>query len=189
MTFELKGFRALARASLETGLSVMTHCTHATMAEEQIKIFQEIGVPLSRAVLGHIDTQVDEIDMDYALKLVDTGVNIGVDTIGKQVWQYFLSPEPENQPDGRFTRNFMYRSDTNRASMVAELCSRGYAGQIFLSMDITGAEIYMNTETTGQRIYSYLAEVFIPMLSELGVTTEQIEQMTIKNPARILSVV
>lgn len=186
--YERKGLRASARASVETGLGIMTHCTHATMAEEQIKIIREVGVSLSRVVLGHIDTQVDVIDMDYTFRLLDTGVNIGVDTIGKQVWQFFLSPPPDDQDDGRFTRNFMYRSDTNRASMVAEMCSRGYAEQVFLSMDITGAEIYMNTTTTGQSGYSYMLQVFIPMLKELGVTSEQIEHMTEKNPARMLSI-
>ena len=187
--YERKGLRASARASLETGLGIMTHCTHATMAEEQINIIREVGVPLSRVVLGHIDTQVDTIDMDYTLRLLDTGVNIGVDTIGKQVWQFFLSPPPDEQDDGRFTRNFMYRSDVNRASMVAELCARGYAAQIFLSMDITGEEIYMNPGTTGQSGYSYMPEVFIPMLRERGVSSAQIDKMTVENPARILSAV
>lgn len=187
--YERKGLRASARASLETGLGIMTHCTHATMAEEQIKIIREIGVSLSRVVLGHIDTQVDVIDMEYTFRLLDTGVNIGVDTIGKEVWQFFLSPPPDDQDDGRFTRDFMYRSDANRASMVAEMCSRGYAEQIFLSMDITGAEIYMNPTTTGQSGYSYMLQVFVPMLKELGVPPSQIEQMTVKNPARILSVI
>lgn len=186
--YERKGLRASARASLETGLGIMTHCTHATMAEEQIKIIREIGIPLSRVVLGHVDTQVDTIDMDFVFKLLDTGVNIGVDTIGKQVWQFFLSPPPDNQEDGRFTRNFMYRSDANRASMVEKICSSGYAEQVFLSMDITGTEIYMNPTTTGQFGYSYMLEMFIPMLKERGVTPEQIEQMIVKNPARMLSI-
>lgn len=164
---EEKGLRAVARASLVTGLAIKTHTTHGTMALDQIAILKEEGVDLSRVVIGHIDTQ-QELSTEYAIQILNQGVNIGIDTIGKQTWEYFLSPPPPQRPDGPFVSNFMYRSDNNRIQMIAELVSLGYVEQLFLGMDLTGAEVYMNPKTEGQNGYNYLHDVFIPKLITAG---------------------
>jgi phosphotriesterase-related protein len=39
----------------------------------------------------------------------------------------------------------------------------------------------------GGKGYGYLLEVFVPMLKERGVSEEQIHQMLVSNPAKVLS--
>ena len=70
--------------------------------------------------------------------------------------------------------------------MVAELVAAGYGEHIWLAQDLTGAEVSMNPETHGRHGLSYIADVFLPMLVDRGVTAEQCEQLVAGNPARML---
>lgn len=154
---EEKIFRAAARAHIETGVPICTHTTLGSMGMEQIAIFRQVGVDLSKVVLSHIDLSAD---MDYMQGLLDTGVNIAFDTVGK----------------------LSYRADTDRAAWLSELCGRGYAGQIVMSVDITRKSHYKENGGIG---YAYLLETFVPMAESAGCTDAQLRQMLTENPARI----
>jgi len=182
---EEKCLRAVARAHRATGLGISTHTTHGTMALEQIDILRGEGVDLDRVVIGHMDTHADPAAVRAVL---DTGANIAIDTIGKEVWEFFLGPNPAGRPEGEFTKRSYYRSDLKRADLVAELVAEGYVDRVTLALDLTGAEVWMNPATHGQQGYSYLARVFIPMLQERGVSEEQCELMLRVNPARLLTI-
>ena len=58
-----------------------------TRGLEQLEIFKSFGVDLSRVVLSHIDLSAD---LDYMKRLLDQGVNIAFDTIGKCNYQRCL---------------------------------------------------------------------------------------------------
>lgn len=179
---EEKCLRAAARAAVETGLALATHTTHGTMALEQIQILRSEGIDLDRVVIGHMDTHADPT---YVRRVLDQGVNIAIDTIGKQVWEFFLGPAA-HRDEGEFTKRSYFRSDEKRADLVAELVAEGYGDRITLALDLTGAEVWMNPTTHGQTGYSYLSEVFLPMLRDRGVTDDQCEQLISDNPARLL---
>lgn len=181
---EEKCLRAAARASTETGLAVSTHTTHGTMALEQIQLLRSEGADLSRVVIGHMDTHADP---NYVRRVLDEGVNIAIDTVGKQVWEFFLGPAL-HRPEGEFSKRAYFRSDQKRADLVAELVNEGYGERISLALDLTGAEVWMNPATHGQTGYSYLGQVFLPMLRERGVTDAQCEQLVSTNPARMLTI-
>lgn len=181
---EEKCLRAAARAHLATGVSLVTHTTHGTMALEQIQILNEEGADLSRVVIGHMDIQPE---FGYLLKVLDTGANIAFDTIGKEFWDFVLEPGPAHPAEGEFSKRAYYRSDASRARNLAELADRGYAGQILLSQDLTGAEVYLNPGTHGQWGYNYLGAVFIPMVAEIGLTKAQADLMLRDNPLRLLA--
>jgi len=108
-------------------------------------------------VLSHIDLSGD---LEYMFRLLDTGVNIAFDTIGK----------------------LSYQPDTSRASWLAELCRRGYDGQIVLSMDITRKSHYIANNGPG---YAYLLDTFVPLAKEAGCSELQLETMLAHNGARI----
>ncbi len=182
--FEQRALRAVARASRETGLAVMTHTTHGTMAHEQLDLLIAEGLDPARVVIGHVDTQ---LDADYARSILDRGATIAIDTIGKQTWDFFLGP-PAPRPDGEFGKRAFARSDSGRADLVAALVADGYADRMLLAQDLTGAEVAMNPDTHGALGYSYLAERFLPALRDRGVGDDAIDAMTIANPARILVV-
>ncbi|KTS85992.1 aryldialkylphosphatase [Microbacterium testaceum] len=181
---EEKCLRAVARAQRETGLSIMTHTTHGTMALAQLELLREEGVDLERVVVGHLDTQLDR---DLPRRVIDAGARIAVDTIGKQDWDFFLGPQTE-RAEGEYVKRAFHRSDVGRADLVAELVAEGLADRLLLAQDLTGAELWMNPGTHGTLGYSYLGSVFVPMLRERGVSESSIEQMLATNPAAVLSV-
>ena len=109
---EAKVFRAASRAHAETGAPICTHTTLGMRGLEQLEIFKSFGVDLSRVVLSHIDLSAD---LDYMKRLLDQGVNIAFDTIGK----------------------CNYQPDVSRADWLSRLCAEGYDTQIVMSMDIT----------------------------------------------------
>lgn len=182
---EEKCLRAVARAQLVTGLAISTHTTHATMALEQLQILRSEHVELNRVVIGHMDTNADA---SVVREVLAQGASIAIDTIGKEVWEFFLGPASSDRGEGEFAKRAYYRSDEKRADLVAALVAEGFVDRILLGHDLTGAEVWMNPGTHGQQGYAYLATVFVPMLRERGVTEEQCERMLRANPARLLTI-
>ncbi|MDI9901741.1 hypothetical protein QM716_17955 [Rhodococcus sp. IEGM 1409] len=179
-----KGLRASARAAIATGLALATHTTHGTMALEQIEILADEGVDLSRVVIGHMDNHTD---LDYVRRVLDRGVCIGFDSIGKQVWD---ARQPRQLPtaNGEFSKRALFRSDNIRAQWLAALISEGYQDQIVLSHDLIGAQVPLNPETHGQRGYTYLGTTFTQILLDHGVSTTDLDSLLHNNPARLLTV-
>jgi predicted metal-dependent phosphotriesterase family hydrolase len=181
---EEKCLRAAARAHHATGLALNTHTTHGTMALEQISILIQEQADLRRVVIGHMDTHPDT---DYVRKVLDQGVNVAFDTIGKQYWDFRVAPLPADQPEGEFTKQAYLRSDITRADRIAQLVAEGYAEQILLAHDLTGFEAHLNPTTHGQWGYTYLPGPFTDLLLERGVSCAHIDTMMQHNPVRILS--
>lgn len=182
---EEKCLRAAARAHHVTGLAINTHTTHGTMALEQIAILHEENVDPARVAIGHMDINPDP---DYLREVLSHGVTVAFDTIGKQFWDFVLAPVPEDPPEGEFGKRSYYRPDRARLEMLAGLVKDGYADQLLMSMDLTGAESYLNPRTHGALGYSYLGEVAVPRLAELGASPEDVEQILVHNPARLLTI-
>lgn len=176
--------RAAARAHVATGVGLVTHTTHATMALEQVEILREEGADLSRVVIGHMDIRPD---LDYLLEVLDLGVNIAFDTIGKQFWDFFLEPPPSDPDEGEYAKRAYYRSDLQRARRLVELVDRGYGRQLILSQDMTGAEVYLNPQTHGQWGLGYLGAVFVPMCLQHGLDGSWVDVLTRENPVRLLT--
>ena len=115
---------------------------------------------MDRIVLGHIDLSGD---LDYIRRVLDYGITIGFDTVGKN--NYF--------PDAKRVEYLMALEAENRLD------------QIVLSEDLTRKS---HLKYKGGIGYCYLFETFIPMLKEAGFKQESLDKMLIHNPARILGV-
>lgn len=150
---ELKVFEAASRAHIETGKPIITHTTLGKLGLEQIEIFKRFNVDLSKVTLSHIDLSGD---LEYMFRLLDTGVNIAFDTIGKN----------------------NYQPDEDRVNWLKELCNRGYSNQIVLSMDITRKSHFRDNGGLG---YSYLIDSFLPRLYEKEISNKHIENMLVNN--------
>ncbi|MFB6958179.1 phosphotriesterase [Streptomyces sp. NPDC056309] len=72
-------YRAAARASLTTGVPILTHL--AIDAENAIAIFDEEGLPLDRVLFGHVDDGVNA-DKTRDVWIAEKGGRIGFDTFG-----------------------------------------------------------------------------------------------------------
>lgn len=182
--FEHRCLRASARAHRATGAALITHTTHGTMALEQIDLLEEEGADLDRVVIGHMDTHPD---LGYVRAVLDRGVSVAFDTIGKQFWDFRVAPLPDDMPEGAFTKDAYYRADATRADRIAELVSLGFTDRLFLAQDMTGSEVYLNPDTHGRRGYAYLFDDFARMLRERGVGDRDLDRMLVDNPARLLT--
>jgi phosphotriesterase-related protein len=107
-----KVHRAVARASLQTGAPIMAHSRPASnTGPRQVEIFIEEGVDPSKIQIAHTG---DSDDLDYIEGLLDTGVWIGLDRYGLD----------------------LYLPYERRNATTAELLRRGHAGRVFLSQDV-----------------------------------------------------
>jgi phosphotriesterase-related protein len=179
-----KGLRAAARAAVATGLTLATHTTHGTMALEQVDIIAEEGADLSRVVIGHMDNHTD---LDYVRRVLDRGVCVGFDSIGKQFWDA-RTPYRLPSANGEFTKRALFRADEVRADWLATLVGEGYRDRIVLSQDLVGAQVALNPHTLGRHGYRYLATTFVELLTERGLTSHDLDVLLHDNPARLLTV-
>ena len=158
---------AAATAQRRTGVPITTH-THAPSrnGRDQLRFFLERGVTADRLVIGHCG---DSQDLDYLRELMDAGATIGMDRFGME---HVL-------PDGA------------RLSTVLVLLQEGYADRMVLSQDAAffsrvtppswraAHAPHWNMENISRRI--------VPRLLEQGASEDQIHQLLVLNPARVLA--
>src|SRR4051794_11055755 len=166
-----KVHRAAARASVQTGAPIMAHSRPASnTGPRQVEIFLEEGVDPAKIQIAHTG---DTDDLDYIERLLDTGVWIGMDRYGLEM---FLPIERRNET-------------------VSELLRRGYAKRMFLSQDFATAldwfppEMIEQMEAAGAAhnwSMTLLFEEIIPTLRDEGMTQEQLDTMLVENPRRWL---
>lgn len=160
---ERTAFVAAALAHHATGATISTHTEVGTMAHAQVDLLTQHDVPVERIVIGHCDRLLDR---EHHTSLLDRGVTIGYDQIGKH----------------------KYASDMTRAQLIAELCQAGFAQQIVISCDIARRSGLRGYGYTGAPSYAHLIGDFVRLLHEVGVRDAHIMQMIINNPARLLSI-
>ena len=159
--------RAVAQAHKETGVPISTH-TDAGLRRglEQQAIFAEEGVDLTRVVIGHSG---DTEDLEYLEALMGAGSYIGMDRFGVDIYLPFDA----------------------RVKTVVELCRRGWAGQMVLSHDAACHMDWFDDELLASTVprwnYLHISRDVLPALRERGVTEQQIDQMLVDNPRKILA--
>ncbi|CFQ30816.1 phosphotriesterase-related protein [Yersinia bercovieri] len=156
---EAKVFHAAALTHHATGLAISTHTSFSTMGLQQIALLKQHGVPLDRVVIGHCDLKEQP---DLILQMIDMGVYVQFDTIGKN--SYF--------PDER------------RVAMLVTLAQHGLLDRVMLSMDITRRS---HLTINGGSGFSYLVDSFIPMLLAAGISQAQVEMMLRHNPNKFFA--
>ena len=166
-----KVHRAAARASVQTGAPIMAHSRPASnTGPRQVEIFLEEGVEPGKIQIAHTG---DSDDLDYIEGLLETGVWIGLDRYGLDI---FLPYE-------------------KRQATAKALLERGYADRIFLSADSVATTDWFPLNIIDALIASGAAhdwtirivhERVLPELREWGMTEEQERTMMVENPVRWL---
>jgi predicted metal-dependent phosphotriesterase family hydrolase len=159
---EERVFRAAARVHHATGAPIATHTESGTMGLEQVALLTAEGVASDRIIIGHID---HKLDWDYHLALLETGVTIGYDQIGKE----------------------KYAPDSQRAAFVARVVAAGYSKQLLLSGDIARRSNWQSYQPNGGPGLAHILRTFVPMLRDEGVDDATLEQILVHNPARLLA--
>ena len=156
--------RAAARASRRTGLAITTHGVMSDVGLAQLAIFEAEGADPARVVIGHADSYPR---LDHYLEIVRRGANLEFDFLGMS----FTPQERLGEP--------------RIIDLLLELLSRGHADRIFLSQDVCHNAQLRHYEGNG---YTYVQEAFLPRLRERGVSDVEIDQFTVANPRRILTI-
>jgi phosphotriesterase-related protein len=184
---EIKLLKAAAHVSSETGLSISIH-TGALMDHNQIRdvvsLVLDEGIVPARTVMCHMqhsiacmdlkklvqDPSSRQLSIDFNKEMLDKGFIAGHDCFGHEYRLVLLgwlgTPEWQN------------------LAAIYELCQLGYSSQITLATDTF---LKIQTRRFGGGGYSHLTTSVLPLLREVGVCEQHINDMIIKNPARILA--
>jgi phosphotriesterase-related protein len=168
-----KVHRAVARASVQTGAPIMAHSRPASgTGPRQVEIFEEEGVDPARIQIAHTG---DTDDLDYIERLLETGVFIGMDRYGLE----------------------MFLPIDRRNATVAELLRRGYADRMLVSQDFCATIDWFPEEAVEGLLAQGLVRdwsmtlVFdqvLPALREEGaLSDEHVGTIFVDNPRRWLT--
>ncbi|MER6577782.1 phosphotriesterase-related protein [Nonomuraea sp. NPDC001023] len=159
-------FRAVAEAHLATGAPITTHSHSASRGGlEQQRLLGSLGVDLERVVIGHAG---DSTDLAYLEELVAGGSYLGMDRFGIETISSF----------------------EDRVAVVAAMCERGHAGKMVLGHDSYCFNDRFDPDVVRRRHPNYhllhISRDVVPELRSRGVTGDQLHQMLVDNPRRIL---
>jgi phosphotriesterase-related protein len=160
-------FAAAAAAHQQTGVPIATHSNpHILGGLEQQARFRELGVDLRHVVIGHSG---DTTDIEYLRRLLDAGSPVGLDRFGMTITGV----------------------DAERIDTLHRLIELGYSEQLVVSHDSSLYSVNM-APTFKQRImpdwtHLIVSEQVLPELRRRGVSEEIIDQIMVRNPARILA--
>jgi phosphotriesterase-related protein len=152
---ETKILRAATRAAASQGAAIASHTVRGRVVRDQLAIIESCGYTPSRFIWVHACA---EPDFTLNLEMARRGAWIEYDWIGS---------EPE----------------TSSLDRVLRMLDAGLAGRVLLSQD---RGWYDPAQPGGgtPHPYTYLSEVFLPMLRAAGVDEGTIYQLTCVNPFR-----
>jgi phosphotriesterase-related protein len=150
-------FEAAAIAHARTGCPVLTHTEMGTMALEQVRLLESLGVAPRHVVLSHVDRNADP---GLHEALAETGAFLQYDGPGR----------------------VKYMPESTVVMLVRHLVDRGLGGQLVIGGD-TARRSYWKAYGGGPGM-AYFVEHFVPRLRREGVAEEAIDAILRGNPAR-----
>lgn len=172
--FERRVLEAVAIAHRETGAPIITHAAvRNRIGEAQADIFDALGIPPERVVIGHSD---DTDDLSYLTGLASRGYRIGMDRL----------------PCGALPE-YGGRTVEDRIEMLVRLIDAGYGDRIVVSHDdpiwafvLSAVDQRRHKEANPDEI-AFIHRVVLPALRERGVSEDAITRITTVNPMQWLT--
>lgn len=161
--------RAAARAQAATGALLVIHPGPGKASTLAIAdLLEAEGVPPSRVVLGHADERLRG-DGEALVALLRRGFTLGFDTFGRDLFMPW--------------RRRQHPSDAQRIGALAPLVQAGFARQVVLSQDLAWKH---ELTAFGGYGYAHVLRSIVPRLRDAGLSAEDVDQMLIGNPRRLL---
>lgn len=161
-SYEKNVMEAAAIASLATGAPIFTHTDH-TLGPEQIRHLKAHKVPAHRVVIGHCCGNPSH---DYHMEIIDEGAFVGFDQFG-------VTPV---QPD------------STRVESLMKVRGAGKLDRVLISHDTTWCmrgepydPVFWKSFSEVHKPLHFL-RVIAPILRERGVSNEELDILTRKNP-------
>ncbi|NIR35919.1 MAG: phosphotriesterase-related protein [Actinobacteria bacterium] len=155
-------FEAAAAAAGETGAPITTHTEDGTLGDVQQRVLTEAGVPAHRIVVGH---SCGSTDTAYHMTIARGGSYLGFDRFGIPLV-----------------------SDEDRAAALARVVEAGAGDRVVVSHDSVWCwkgnpwPVALREQVRDRFIPTRFDDQIIPMLQELGVTSDAIDRFTHDNP-------
>ena len=167
---ERKVLRGAAKAQGETGASILIHPGRNERAPlEILEVLAEAGADISRTVMGHLDRTMP--DFGGVLELARSGCYLEYDLFGMETSYYSLS-------------DMDMLSDAQRINFIMGLVAEGYGQKIVIAHDICTKHRLVRYGGHG---FGHTLENVLPRMREKGISEEQINAITVANPARVLT--
>lgn len=165
---EFKSLRGAAIAQRETGAALTIH---PPLFEESyhkiIDAVEEEGADLSKVILSHCDSTLENMDFHYSL--AERGVTVEYDLFGLEC----LAGEEIFLPH-----------DLQRIRSVKSMIEHGYGDRVTVSHD-TAYKI--NLVRYGGYGYGHICNNIVPVMLREGISADDIRKILIDNPKRLLA--
>lgn len=171
---EKKVLLAAAQANSETGAGIIVHTFDWSKTGgypagiEAAEILKSGGADMKKVAIGHLDVAMD-INLDYILKILDTGACAEFDNFGHE---FYVNREDRKFLPGPFA------TDIERVRTLKKLIDKGFLRRIVISNDICHKSMLKKYGGWG---YEHLLTNIIPMMLDEGITYEQINVILREN--------
>jgi len=136
---------------------------------EIMRLYLEAGGNANKCIMSHLDRT---LDIDEVLEFSKFGTYMQYDLFGTQASYYQLNPD------------FDMISDAQRINNVIKLVAEGLEDRILISHDIHTKH---RLTSFGGHGYSHIHSNILPRLYGKGLTIDQVEKITVTNPATWLA--
>jgi len=165
--FEKKAIKATAEVQEALGCGVSFHPgRHPDAPFEIVRLYLEAGGKAEKCVMSHLDRTI--FDPNALLEFAKLGVYCQFDLFGTECSHYQLSTE-DDMP-----------SDAQRLDSIIRLVQEGRIDRILMSHDIHTKHRLIGFGGHG---YSHIINNVLPKLVTKGLTDDQVDNITTKNPA------
>lgn len=155
-------FRGVARTALGTGVPASIRFGADAVAELELVLAE--GVPADRVLVGGLDRR-DAAAVGAALEVARRGAYVGLDHVGSDDEEHL--------------------TDDERAALAKELVDAGHGHQVLLSANAVGVAKGIPGH---DRPYSCVLTDFVPKLTALGVSEQDVRRILVNNPRDLLAV-
>ena len=157
---EVRNLQGAAKASRDTGAVIGSHTIGGKVAQKEMDVLEEAGLSLDRFIWIHAQT---EPDVSVLVSAARRGAYIELDSVGAP-----------------------FQSQPELLEAVLALIEAGTIDHLLLSHD-AGWYNPANADglpNEGYRGYTALVKDFIPALLKRGISAEQVQHITVDNPAK-----
>jgi phosphotriesterase-related protein len=168
---ERKVLRAAARAQQHTGAALLIHPGRDQQAPmEIIGILEEAGADVTRTIIGHLDRTLP--DQDRLAELAETGCYLEYDLFGQEYSDY------------PWDRRVDMPNDAKRVDHLLWLIERGHLAQLVVASDMDNK---WESQKYGGPGLGHLIQNVVPVMLRKGMTEDQLQDVLVRNPARLLA--
>jgi len=169
--FERRAIESTAIAQEQLKCPVTFHPGRDPKAPfEIVRLYLEAGGKADKCIMSHLDRTI--YDFTTLLEFAELGVYCQLDLFGTEISHYQLNPT-----------TYM-PSDYQRIESIIKLSKEGFTNRLLISHDIHTKHRLVGYGGHG---YAHILNNVLPRLITYGLTEEQIDQITIGNPADWLS--